>query len=72
MIGYIEPGHGQKGKLRTLCTDDDLSEMYVLHKRKREVLLWCYGDVGEPSQSQSSTPRKRAPATDGAAPPSAK
>ena len=69
VIGYIEPGHGQKGKLRTLCTDEDLSEMYVLHRRKHEVLLWCYGSVGEQTQ-QSAMPRKRT--TDGSAPPSAK
>ena len=28
-IGYIEPGHGQKGKQRELSDDDDLKEMYV-------------------------------------------
>ena len=48
-MGFIEPGHGKKGKIRELCTEEDLSEMYVLYKRKREVLLWCYGDVGEQS-----------------------
>ena len=38
VIGYIEPGHGQKGKLRELSTDDDLKEMYVLYKRIQEIL----------------------------------
>ena len=52
LVGYI---HGQKGKMRELSTDEDLSETYILHKRKREVLLWCYGGVGE----QSSAPCKR-------------
>ena len=62
VIGYIEPGHGHKGKLHELCTDEDLCEMYAIHKRKREVLLWCYGDVCE--QSSISIPRKRAQTAD--------
>ena len=53
-MGFIEPGHGKKGKIRELCTED-LSEMYVLYKRKREVLLWCYGDVGEQSTRKRSS-----------------
>jgi hypothetical protein len=39
VIGYIEPGHGQKGKLRELTTDDDLQEMYILYKRKLEYWI---------------------------------
>ena len=41
-IGYLEPGHGAKGKRCWLYTDDDLKEMYEKHKGKRELLLWCY------------------------------
>ena len=63
-VGYIEPGHGQKGKMRELRTDEDLGEMYVLHKRKRAVLLWCYDDVSE----QSTVHRKRTQNTDNSAP----
>ena len=59
-LGYVEPGHGTKGKLRQLNDDEDLAEMYVVHNRKRDVLLWCYGDVGEGS-SASSESRKRPP-----------
>ena len=38
--------------------------MYVVHKRKSEVLLWCYGDLCEGSMSstgveQSDSTRKR-------------
>lgn len=57
-MGYIEPGHGQRGKIRDLCDDDDLSEMYALFKRQHSnVLLWCYnGNIGEPSTVQT---RKR-------------
>jgi hypothetical protein len=42
-IGYIEPGHGLRGKQRWLYTDDDLSTMYQLHKKK-EIILWCFGE----------------------------
>lgn len=40
-LGYYEPGHGSKGKKRYI-TDDDIEEMKVLYKKKKEVLLWCY------------------------------
>jgi len=33
-IGYIEPGHGLKGKQRTLIDNDDIDEMYDMYKRK--------------------------------------
>ena len=48
-FGYIEPGHGTKGKMVFLSDDEDLYEMYVVHKRKPEVLVWCYGDVDKDS-----------------------
>ena len=42
-IGYIEPGHGAKGKQCWLSTDQDLIDMYDLFARKKcEILLWCY------------------------------
>ena len=34
-IGYIEPGHGLKGKQQTLIDDDDIDEMYDVCKIKR-------------------------------------
>ena len=62
-LGYIEPGHGTKGKMVFLSDDDDLYEMYVVHKRKPEVLLWCYGDVDKDSTAladgEVSVTRKR-------------
>jgi len=45
MIGYVEPGHGQKGKQRELSDDEDLMKMYIIHRSKRDILLWHYGDV---------------------------
>ena len=44
-FGYIEPGHGAKGKQCWLMSDDDLKEMYSVHKGKKEILLWCSHSV---------------------------
>ena len=42
-IGYIEPGHGLKGKQQTLIDDDDIDEMYRLrginHPRNGTVIV---------------------------------
>lgn len=71
LVGYIEPGHGQKGKMRELKTED-LSEMYILHKRKRDILLWCYSNVGDQSGTCSANlQRKRCTVSDNP-PPSSK
>ena len=40
--GYIEPGHGYKGKQRWICCDEDLKEMYKIYSSKREILMWCF------------------------------
>lgn len=50
-IGYIEPGHGLKGKQKWLLDDDDVSEMYAVHKNKREVMLYAF--VDSPDQGDS-------------------
>ena len=41
-IGYIESGHGMKGKKRWIFEDNDLEEMYEHYKGGREILMWCY------------------------------
>ena len=51
-FGYIEPGHGLKGKLKLLTTDQDLVEMYSVYKTKREILLWCYVESGDPTKQR--------------------
>ena len=48
--GYIEPGHGNKGKQHQLETSEDLNEMYKWCGKKREIHLWCLGPVGDPGQ----------------------
>lgn len=41
-IGYIEPGHGSKGKKQWLIRDDDVQDMYKKHEGKYRILLWAY------------------------------
>ena len=58
-LGYIEAGHGLRGKQRWLVVDSDLEEMYTFHKGKKEILLWCFGPdlerQREPLKSASKT-----------------
>lgn len=54
-VGYVEPGHGPRGKQRWLISDADVAEMYELHCGKKEILLWCYNK--SPSHGHA---RKRA------------
>jgi hypothetical protein len=44
-VGYIEPGHGMKGKKQWLLTDADVEEMYKKHFGKSSILLWAYACV---------------------------
>ena len=55
-FGYIEPGHGARGKQRWLTSADDLEDMYSTHKGKKEILLWCY--------TSDQNPKKRARSPD--------
>lgn len=41
-LGYVEPGHGYKGRQQWIHSDDDLHDMYQTYKKKKEILLWCY------------------------------
>ena len=55
-FGYIEPGRGLRGKLRFLVCNEDLNNMYSVHKRKTyEVTLWCYGPPDARGVQRSST-----------------
>ena len=40
-FGYIEPGHGLKGRQQWLVQDEDLEQMYRSYKKRGEILLWC-------------------------------
>ena len=53
-MGFIEPGHGCRGRKRWITDDKDLEEMYDMHKGKREVLLWC-SKASEDEQHQDTS-----------------
>ena len=53
-IGYIEPGHGMKGRKQWLNNDDDVNEMYSNHMGKRNILLWAYSHVRNPAKKGES------------------
>ena len=54
-LGYIEPGHGSKGKQQWLTSNEDLMDMYTTHNGKKEILLWGY------SKDQSRKRRASSP-----------
>ena len=39
-FGYVEPGHGAKGKHQKLMTIEDLRNMYKVYEGRKEILLW--------------------------------
>ena len=54
-VGYIEPGHGLRGKQCWLIKSEDWCDMYTSYEKKREILLWCIG------QSKSDNKQKKFP-----------
>ena len=46
-IGYIEPGHGMKGRQVWLLESNDLISMYTLFMNKKEIILWCHIQKGQ-------------------------
>ena len=53
-IGYIETGHGAKGRKVWLCDNDDVHKMYLEYKDKSKIMLWCYTGMS----SKTGTPKK--------------
>ena len=51
-IGYIEPGHGMKGRKQWLNSDDDVNEMYSNHTGRRNILLWAYSHARNPGPAK--------------------
>ena len=39
-LGFIQPGHGTKGRQVPVATNEDLSKMYQLHEGKKGIVLW--------------------------------
>ena len=56
-LGYIEPGHGLKGKQRLLSSNDDITCMYECFAgiRTKEIVLWCRVERLKLSPSQSTS-----------------
>lgn len=44
-LGYIEPGHGMKGRKQWLVSNNDIEEMYKKHSGKHSILLWSYSCI---------------------------
>ena len=44
-MGYVEPGHGMKGRKIWIHTDDDVKMMYEKYGKKKTILLWCYTEA---------------------------
>ena len=63
-FGYIEPGHGLKGKREWIHSEEDITIMVGKHGKKSELRLWCYSDAGEPSTCSSECgPEPKKPRT---------
>lgn len=54
-LGYIQPGHGVKGKQQWLVEDVDLDEMYTLFEKKQEIALWCFVRKSDSNNAASPT-----------------
>lgn len=53
-MGYVEPGHGMKGRKMWINTDEDVKMMYVKHVKKKSLLLWCYTDEKKEESAKAS------------------
>ena len=59
-VGYIQPGHGSKGRQMWLNTDQDVSDMYVECNGRKEIMLWyykneCSVELTQPPQKKSKS-----------------
>ena len=60
-FGFIQPGHGLKGRQRWIRDDADLEEMYNDYPKKHDFLLWCYTDVGGETTAEVIGQKRSAP-----------
>ena len=56
-FGYVEPGHGLKGKKEWIVDDDDMQEFWEKYRGKKEVTLWCYSQ--RPSHCKEAKRRSK-------------
>ncbi len=57
--GYLEPGHGLKGRQQWLVQDEDLQEMYAMYQKRREIMLWCIRPFGGSGTRRSGSDSKK-------------
>ena len=53
-IGYLQPGHGFKGKQFVLATDEDLKQMYNEHSGRKSINLWLKFEKKKRTRDTSS------------------
>ena len=49
-FGFIQPGHGAKGRQVVIERDEDLPSMYDVHKGRKQILLWIKVKRKHPSR----------------------
>ena len=57
-VGYVEPGHGMKGKKVWFLVDSDLPKMYDKYDRNRNIRLWCYAAVTKKETAKKGSKEK--------------
>ena len=62
-FGYIEPGHGLKGKTQWITDDDDLTNMHMKCGR-RGIILWCLKQLDQPVESHKTSCSKKRTGSD--------
>ena len=55
-VGYMDTGHGWKGK-QCWITCDDLKDMYKAYGSKMEILIWCF----LPSNIKNGVNKRKSP-----------
>ena len=61
-MGYVEPGHGWKGKQQWVNSDNDVVELYRTYQEKtKDILLWCHLPSTQKSRKRSA---KQKPSSD--------
>ena len=58
-FGYLQRGHGTKGRQYAITDDDNIKNMYEEYKGKAEILLWIKVHISPKSTSESQK-RQRA------------
>ena len=69
LFGYIQRGHGMRGKQFSITEDDDIQSMYDEYQGRREIIMWMKICKHFCSKSKSTTDvgsRKRQSSVDNA------